>query len=243
MARYFLLFFLVFGPAHSIKSLLSASEFEHATFQRTEGETMQYLLALPEAYASNTSERFPLLLFLHGGGESGSDIEKVKTHGPPKQIAAGMSLPFVLLAPQNPHESQFWDDQTLADLLDSIESDYRIDPDRIYLSGMSRGGFGAWRLAIQKPNRFAALVPICGGGDAPYAKKINHLPTWVFHGAKDPVIPISESQQMVDALEAAGGNVMFTIYPEADHDSWTETYDNPRVYQWMLEQTRKVAAP
>lgn len=202
----------------------------------TDGAPLRYLLYVPEL--PTTSERLPLVLFLHGGGEGGTDIEKVKKNGLPKLIEAGKTFPFIVVSPQNPSETQFWDDQQLINLLDEIENELAVDPARIYLTGLSRGGYGAWRLAIQNPDRFAALAPICGSGAAPYAKKLKDVPTWVFHGAKDPVIPLEESQRMVDALKNAGGNVKFTVYPEAKHDAWSETYNNPQLYAWMLQQKR-----
>ena len=200
---------------------------------------MTYLLYIPQ---TQPDELLPLVLFLHGGGEGGNDIEKVKKHGPPKLIAEGQSFPFIVVSPQNPSESQFWDDQQLVRLLDEVQAELPVDPTRIYLTGLSRGGYGAWRLAVQNADRFAALVPICGGGPAPYARKLKDVPTWVFHGAKDSVIPLNESQRMVDALTKAGGNVRFTIYPDAQHDAWTETYDNPELYEWMLNQRRGALA-
>ncbi len=100
------------------------------------------------------------------------------------------------------------------------------------------GGYGSWALAAAHPDRFAAVVPICGGGNPDTAEKLKGLPIWVFHGAKDGTVPISRSQRMVDAIKEAGGNVKFTVYPEAGHDSWTETYDNPKLYEWLLEHTR-----
>mgnify|MGYP002631803297 FL=1 len=146
-----------------------------------------------------------------------------------------------MISPQNPSETQFWDDEQLIRLLDELEAELPVDPSRIYLTGLSRGGYGAWRLAIQNPDRFAALVPISGGGAVPYAKKLKDVPTWVFHGAKDQVIPMVESQRMVDALRKADGNVKFTIYPESGHDAWTETYNNPELFKWLIE--RKLTGP
>lgn len=196
---------------------------------------LQYLLYVPE---EASKQNVPLVLFLHGGGEGGSDIEKVKKNGLPKLISEGKSFPFIVVSPQNPSETQFWDDQQLIRLLDELEADLPVDRSRVYLTGLSRGGYGAWRLAIQNADRFAALVPICGGGPVPYARKLKDVPTWVFHGAQDPVIPLVESQRMVDAIQAVGGNVKFTVYPEAKHDAWTETYNNPDLYEWLLKQRR-----
>lgn len=205
---------------------------------KTTGAPLRYLLYLPDDYASAAQERFPLLLFLHGGGEGGADLEKVKQHGPPKLIEDGESFPMLVVSPQNPSLTQFWDDQKLIRLLDEIEGSHRVDPNRVYLSGLSRGGYGAWRLAIQNPDRFAALIPISGGGPLPYVNKIKAVPTWVFHGGQDPVIPLSESERMVDALREAGGNVQLTVYPESGHDAWTQTYSNPEVFEWLLAQKK-----
>ncbi|WP_160148177.1 prolyl oligopeptidase family serine peptidase [Rubripirellula obstinata] len=204
---------------------------------------LRYWIYLPDevtevARSSKKAKSFPLVLFLHGGGEGGRNPEKVKKNGLPKLIAQGKSFPFIMVAPQNPSETQFWDDQQLIRLVNEIETKHPVNRLRVYLTGLSRGGYGAWRLAIQNPNRFAALVPVCGGGPMPYMNRIKHLPIWVFHGAKDTVIPISESQRLVEALKKAGGDVKFTIYPDAGHDAWTQAYDDPELYAWLLQQKR-----
>ena len=118
------------------------------------------------------------------------------------------------------------------------EESINIDQDRIYLTGLSMGGFGAWSLAAEYPGRFAAIAPVCGGGNPLEAGSLAHLPIWVFHGAKDTVVPVEKSREMVAALENAGGNVRFTVYPDSEHDSWTETYNNPELYEWFLTYTR-----
>ncbi len=207
-------------------------------FRSDESRVMNYLLYLPDGYGQSDAT-FPLVMFLHGGGEGGDDIELVKKHGPPKLIQAGQDYPFIVVSPQNPSKTQFWDDQQLIRLLDHVIANHRVDTKRLYLTGMSRGGFGTWRTAIQNPNRFAAIVPVCGGGDVPYVGRIKHVPTWVFHGAKDPTIPLGESEEMVIALRDAGGTVKFTIYPDTPHDAWTKTYENPKLYEWMLNQSIK----
>lgn len=202
------------------------------------GSALKYLQYLPEDYDSSKKSAYPLVLFLHGGGEGGDNILKVKKNGPPKLIAEGQQFPFILIAPQNPSENQFWDDQQLIRLLNEVQNNLHVDPRRVYLTGLSRGAFGAWRLAIQNPDRFAALIPVCGGGALPYVQRLKHVPIWVFHGAKDPVIPIEESRRLVAALKAAKGNVQFTVYPDAKHDAWTETYANSEVFAWLLKQRR-----
>jgi predicted peptidase len=108
----------------------------------------------------------------------------------------------------------------------------------MYVTGLSMGGFGTWTILAKYPNLFAAAVPICGGGDPATAESIKHIPIWAFHGAKDNVVPLERSRQMVDAIERVGGNAKLTVYPEAGHNSWSETYDNPEVYQWLLEHRR-----
>ena len=111
------------------------------------------------------------------------------------------------------------------------------------MTGLSMGGFGTWSLAGFSPDRFAALVPICGGGDPFIARRFVRTPVWVFHGAKDPVVPLAASEKMVEALKAANGNVKFTVYPEAGHDSWTDAYDDPELYTWLLQQKRTPRGP
>lgn len=195
---------------------------------------LDYLLYIPEGYEKST-ERWPLVLFLHGAGERGDDIERVKLHGPPMLVDQGKSFPFILVSPQCP-EWQWWPAQTdaLVALLDEMERDYRVDADRIYLTGLSMGGAGTWVLAALQPDRFAAIAPVCGPTNPKTAGLIKHLPIWVFHGAKDTTVPLKHSEDMVAALKAEGADPKLTVYPEAGHDSWTETYNNPALYEWLL---------
>jgi predicted peptidase len=196
---------------------------------------LDYLLSLPAEY-SQSRKSWPLVLFLHGAGESGKDLNKVKTHGPPKIVEAKGPFPFILVSPQCP--TRGWNPDVLNALLDAVIKQYRVDKNRVYLTGLSMGGYGTWALATAHPEKFAAIAPICGGGDPADAKKLAKLPIWVFHGAKDPTVPIKRSEEMVEALNAAGAHPKFTVYPEAEHDSWTATYDNPEFYQWLLAQNR-----
>lgn len=196
---------------------------------------MGYLLYLPKDY--DKQESWPLILFLHGAGERGNDLELVKKHGPPKLIAAGKDFPFIVVSPQCPKE-RWWEPIELVALLDELSGKYKVDSDRIYVTGLSMGGFGSWRLAFYAPDKFAAIAPICGGGEKYWAKRFAHLPVWAFHGAKDTGVPPERSQIMVDELKKKGGKPKLTIYPEAGHDSWTVTYDNPKFYEWLLEQKR-----
>ena len=202
--------------------------------------TFSCLLAVPED-APGTGGPLPLLLYLHGKGECGEDLELVRRHGPCRLIAQGRRFPFIVAAPQC-RVPLGWPTEPLASLLDALMQELPVDPDRVYLTGLSMGGFGTWNLATLHPDRFAAIVPICGGG-APYlAERLRHLPIWAFHGARDEVVPLEESLRMVKAVNRAGGDARLTIYPEVGHDSWTATYENPEVYAWMLKHVRRPSA-
>ncbi len=196
---------------------------------------LAYLVFLPEGYRQ-AQTRWPLIFFLHGAGESGNNLVKVKIHGPPKIAETNSAFPFIVVAPQSPGRG--WNPDTLNALLDEVIAGYRVDADRVYLTGLSMGAHGTWMLGAAHPEKFAALVPICGRGNPADAKKLAGLPIWVFHGAKDNLVPIKRSEEMVEAIRAAGGNVKFTVYPEAGHDSWKEAYDDPELYRWLLQQKR-----
>lgn len=199
---------------------------------------LNYLLYLPEGYGERKD--WPLVMFLHGVGERGNDLELVKVHGIPK-IAETSELPFVAVVPQCPdycNWDMLFDD--LYELLKEIKSGYDIDEDRVYLTGLSMGGHGTWAFAVQHPDEFAAIVPICGWLiDANDARRLADMPIWVFHGAKDTAVPVHRSEALVDVLRRCGADVKFTVYPEAEHDSWTATYSDPSLYEWLLSQKRK----
>ncbi|TDL83034.1 prolyl oligopeptidase family serine peptidase [Peribacillus frigoritolerans] len=202
---------------------------------------LSYLLKLPPGYEDETGE-VPLVLFLHGAGERGTDPELVKTIGLPEVVEKG-DFPFIFLAPQCPistarRSNWIMELDGVAALLTEVIKTHRVDMKRIYLTGMSMGAYGAFKLASRMPDLFAALAPICGGGCPEKAERLKDIPTWIFHGERDDVIPIRESLDMVNAIKAAGGNVKFTSYPEAGHDSWTAAYNDPEFYEWLLKQTK-----
>lgn len=190
----------------------------------------KYLLYLPEGYSEE--KKYPLLVFLHGAGERGDDLELVKIHGPPKLIEAGRDFPFIIVSPQVPLD-EWWSPDTVVWLTKEIIENYSVDTERVYLTGLSMGGFGTWSTAVKYPQMYAAIAPICGGGDPSKAHRIKDIPIWVFHGAKDDIVPFGRSEEMYEALKEYG-NIEFTVYPEANHDSWTETYENPEFYEWLL---------
>ena len=214
-------------------------QHSHA-FEQTGTKTVScnYLLFLPEDYGEQDKD-WPLMLFLHGKGERGRDLQKVKVHGPSKIVEKQEDFPFIVISPQCP-EGQWWNDDldVLINLLDEIVEKYDVDRDRVYLTGLSMGGYGTWALAAKYPDRFAAIAPICGGGTRIMAMGLNKVPVWAFHGAKDKVVPLGESERMVEAINARGGKAKLTIYPDAGHDSWTKSYENPELYDWLLEHRR-----
>ena len=197
--------------------------------------TLQFLLHLPSGYASQ--QAWPLILFLHGSGEVGTDPSVLTKLGPSGYAEGLPSFPFIVLSPQLSVE-QWWDPAVLDVLLTHIVRHYRVDQDRMIVTGLSLGGYGTWSMAVTYPTRFSCAVPVAGGGDPAAVCRIAHLPVWVFHGANDTAVPVGEAQAMVNALRACGGNVQFTVYPERGHDSWNPTYTNPDVFDWMAAQRR-----
>lgn len=204
-----------------------------------------YLLFLPRAYASDRAKRWPLLLFLHGSGQRGNDLKQLGFSGPLRVAKTSPDFPFLIVAPQCP-DKEYWSADVLISLLDEVAATYRVDRSRLYVTGLSMGGVGTWDLGTKFPEHFAAIAPICGGGDtqliyeadARKRQALQSLAVWAFHGAKDNVIELAESERMVQALKAVGcRDVKLTVYPEAKHDSWTATYSNPELYGWLLRHT------
>ncbi|MCA8951563.1 MAG: prolyl oligopeptidase family serine peptidase [Planctomycetes bacterium] len=215
-------------PGRQVEQVLKVGDVE-----------LPYLCYLPETYAES-DEVVPLLLFLHGRGESNGPLSRVASWGPPKYLAAGERLPYVVLSPQCPKSDRWNSDtqqQQLVALLDHAERTWRIDPQRICVTGLSMGGFGTWRLCADHPERFAAAVPVCGGGDPAWGEKLTALPIWVWHGEADRAVPFAKSVEMVDAIRAAGGErVRFTTLEHIGHNAWESAYRSPEVWSWLGEQ-------
>ncbi|OAP60972.1 hypothetical protein AYL99_05974 [Fonsecaea erecta] len=251
----------------------------------------EHFVSLPPAYDEDRNKAWPLVLFLHGAGESQrGEHESFASirHGVPKVILCydklrsnpitnempSIDIPiaprlrkgkqtqqgdrssepvpretcellaenFITVTPSlNMGNGYGWNGAILSALLDEIVDRFRVDVDRIHVTGFSMGGYGTWDLAMHSPRRFATLAPICGGGDHLRASHIRHVPHWVFHGDRDDIIPVRASIQMVNALEKADAKeVKFKRYPDLMHDSWTPTYNNPDLYRWMLSHRRDV---
>ena len=188
-------------------------------------------------------KRYPVVLFLHGAGERGDDNKSQLKHGAgvlasPKNQ---QKHPSFVVAPQCPR-NEFWSGQNLADAIDIIKTlakDPRVDPKRLYITGLSMGGYGTWSALASKPTLFAAAIPICGGGSPETAGRFAKIPIWIFHGSADKIVPAKRSHQMMEALNDVGAkNAQLTIYDGVGHDSWTRTYNDPKVLDWLFSQSR-----
>jgi predicted peptidase len=217
----------------------TAGKQSEQSMQRDSGD-VPYLLYLPKGYDEEKEKQWPLMLFLHGRGESYGPLDLVTKWGPPKFAKRADDLPYILVSPQCP-KNGFWNDEIrqagLLELLDVVSKSYRVDTDRVMLTGLSMGGFGSWRLAADHPKRFSCVVPVCGAGKTEDGSKLKTIPIWVFHGDKDGAVPFERSVKMVDAIKAAGGTkVRFTSLENVGHNSWSSTYALPELYTWMLKQ-------
>lgn len=207
--------------------------------QVKEKVSLQYILDLPK----DTKKAFPLIVFLHGAGERGTDLEKVKAHSPftyKNLIKENVAI----LAPQCP-DNVYWDTKAVYELLQYIIRNYNVDQSRIYLTGLSMGGWGAWKLADEHPEIFAAVAPVCGPMNRPALSRacmqLAEKPIWIFHGALDDVVPLENSTTMYQKLKTCNKNVHYTIFPDDNHNSWDSTYSDPKLYEWMLSQKKNTS--
>ena len=227
-----LLFFLLMVTQFSFSQNDIIGTIKTKIVQKRE---LAYALHIPK----NALEKKPLIIFLHGSGEKGMDIEKVKVHGPLKYLKSHV-LDAYVLAPQCP-ENEYWDEEVLHKLILKIQKEHNIDINRIYLTGLSMGAWGAWNLAVAHPETFAALVPIAGYVDRiPMVEnsKIKAIPIRIFHGLLDDVVNVEYSITMYKKLKSCNTNVELTIFDDANHDSWSRVYDNQEIYDWMFQQTK-----
>jgi predicted peptidase len=229
--------------------------FEARAFEDPSGGKLLYRLLKPKDYSP--SVKYPLVLFLHGAGERGDDNQAQLIHGMRDYASDALmqKFPCFVVAPQCPKGKQ-WVDVAFGslkhdmpeqpadalrrtmDAVAALEKEFSIDPDRLYITGLSMGGYGTWDALQRYPDRFAAAVPICGGGDTKLAKRIIHVPIWAFHGDKDQAVPPERSRQMIEALREAGGTPKYTEYQNVGHDSWTATYKDLAMHEWMFAQKR-----
>lgn len=224
--------------------LAAGQQPRHQNVRYETSGTVGYQLFLPQVYCAGDARRWPLIVFLHGAGERGTNLDLVTVHGPPKIVKSRPDFPFIVASPQCPPDV-LWDVRLLDAWLDQLVAQLPVDPKRIYLTGLSMGGNGTWAWATERPERFAAAAPICGWADpvrvwiasGPRKDALKRLPVWAFHGAKDNVVPLSGSQTMGDAFARIGNPIKLTVYPDAGHDAWTTTYANQELYDWFLSHT------
>lgn len=206
------------------------------------GYEIPYHLYLPKPDAEKPDQKPPVLVFLHGRGESYGPLAIVAKWGPPRIAARGDDLPYILVSPQCPGNTNWSAPKQQAaviELIDHITKSYNGDTSRLYLTGLSMGGYGTWRMAADHPKKFAAAAPVCGSGNPADAAALKTIPLWVFHGTEDKAVPYQKSVEMVDAIKAAGGTrVRFTTLAHVGHNSWSAAYATPELYSWFNKHSR-----
>ena len=197
----------------------------------------QYLEYLPADYG--TGKRFPLVIFLHGAGERGDNVELTAVHGYLKHARKGTEYPFVVIAPQCPNDT-YWGAyiESLNALLDYALAHYDVDPDRVILTGLSMGGTGTWLWSLANPQRFAAIVPVCGTGVTWFGGQLANTPVWACHGEADDCVDVTESIRMVQSIRRSGGKPRLSLYPGVGHNAWDNAYSDPEILEWILAQHR-----
>ncbi len=197
---------------------------------------LEYLVYLPPEYDNLSNKKWPLIIFLHGAGERGSNIEDVKKYGIHKVINE-KDIPFIVISPQCP-KNTVWEMYftSIDKLIREVPQLYRADENNIFLTGISMGGYGVWNYAMLNPDKFAAIVPVCGGAQYYWrAGSLKNTPVWAFHGQKDKAVPFEESKRVVDELEKCGGKVRFSVFPDAGHEVCTLAYENDELFNWLLD--------
>ncbi len=215
--------------------------FIDKTFKNADGSTSPYVVFVPKSY--DGTKEYPTILFLHGSGETKGGKKM------PVEVGLGEAIkkreatfPFIVVIPQS--EKRTWsatsdDGKRALAILDAVQKEYKTDPKQQILSGLSMGGYGTWSIATAHPDRWAAIVPVCGGGNPKEADKIKSIPCWCFHGDADTAVKVDRSREMIDALKKAGAEPKYTEYPKVGHNSWDMAYGTDELYKWLLEQKKK----
>ncbi len=204
--------------------------------EHLEHNTLQYIIRYPDGYVEG--EKYPVLIYLHGAGGRGRDIQVIKDHPVFSITAQHEKFPFICVAPQCYANSWFDIFEKLQDFALYIYNSDFCDKRRVYLMGASMGGYGTWQLAMSRPELFAAIVPICGGGMYWNAPRLKNVPVWAFHGACDPAVLPRESEIMVHRVKMGGGTAKLTLYEGGGHNAWTETFQNKEVFEWLLSNVK-----
>jgi predicted peptidase len=228
--------------AFALPSLAASQAKDSGFLDKTieqDGATVKYVVYVPKQY--NPEKPHPTILFLHGAGERGDDGQaQVKVGLGPAIKKAEEKWNYIVIFPQVPKGKNFVDiEKTLLAIVDKTKKEYKVDEKRLYVTGLSMGGMGTWHLICKYPDMFAAAAPICGRGNPADAAKIKDVPVWNFHGDQDKAVPIKGSQDMIDAIKAAGGNPKFTIYPGVGHNSWDKAYNEEKLEEWFIQHAKK----
>ncbi|MBN2474476.1 MAG: prolyl oligopeptidase family serine peptidase [Pirellulales bacterium] len=229
------------------------ANFEARTHTDSDGATLLYRLLKPDVSAA-AEKKHPLLLFLHGAGERGADNKAQLTWGREMMKTAAEKYGAFVIVPQCPTGKKWaevdWSKSThempekvsesmglALEVIAKLQKEYPIDPDRLYVMGLSMGGYGTWDIIQRRPDLFAAAVPICGGGDEKAADRIQ-IPVWAFHGDRDGAVPVSRSRNMIAAIKAAGGKPKYTEYPGVGHNCWSTAFADPEMLKWLFSHKR-----
>jgi len=234
-----------------VDTMMKAEVYSNAS-----GELLKYRIYVPDGISE--MKKCPLMVFLHGSGERGDDNKSQLKHSAMDIVAWSKSNkePVILIVPQCPLNMQWvnvnWSAEThnmpdspaiplrlVFELCDQVRTKYPVDSSRIYIAGLSMGGYGTWDAIQRKPNYFAAAIPVCGGGDDKQAGKIKNVPIWAFHGDKDTSVDPKRSRMMIEAIRKSGGNPKYTEYEGVGHNSWKRTFTNPEVLRWLFDKKRK----
>ena len=199
---------------------------------------LPYLRYLPADFDPDSEKLWPLVVFLHGAGERGDTLVDVYRNGP-FRFGEQTDFPFLMVAPQCPN-NDYWGAhiETLDDFLEDMLENLPVDRDRVYLTGLSMGGTGTWLWSLASPQKFAAILPVCGTGVYWYGEALRDVPVWAWHGDVDSVVPVQESVNMVSAVNKRGGCAKITILPGIDHDSWVQAYEGDGWYRWLLSHKK-----
>jgi len=201
-------------------------------------KTYPYLAYLPDGYNKSNAKAWPLIIYLHGSSCKGNNLERLKKYGPPFYLERGMDVDAIVISPQCPSNKNWTAGAWFESFYKELKDKYNIDPSRVYLTGMSLGGFGTWDIASRYPEYFAAIMPLCGGGQTRMVETLKDIPTWVFHGEVDKKVSLKRSEQMVGALNNIGSRPKFSVLKGQGHGI-QKVYSDQTIYKWLLSQHKQ----